>query len=70
LFLHNITCSFNKKINKHFNDNLGDINDIKFSLYRLLNFDPNKNSFKLCVYPRMNETILNTTFKFKIGLNM
>jgi hypothetical protein len=45
-FLHSITCSLNKKINKQFNI-ISDTNDVNISLNNLLNFDLIKNYFKL-----------------------
>jgi hypothetical protein len=70
VFLHNVTCFSNKNINKYFNNILDDTNDVSFSLNNFLNFNLIKNYLKSHIFPYMNETILNITFKFIVGLNM
>jgi hypothetical protein len=64
-FLYSVTCSFNKKINKHFNNKLDNTNNVKFSLNSLLDFDLIKNHNKLCIC-----FCTNITFKFMVGLNI
>jgi hypothetical protein len=70
MFLHSVTCLPVKDINKHFIFNLGNTNDIKFSLNNFLNFDLIINYSKSCVFYCANRTILNITFKFIVELNM
>jgi hypothetical protein len=69
-FLHIVIYPLNKEINKHFNINLGDTNDVKFNLNSLLDFNSIKNHIKLRVLFSANRTILDITFKFMAGLNM
>jgi hypothetical protein len=40
MFLHSVTCLSNKNINKHFNNSIGNSNNITFSLNNFLDFDP------------------------------
>jgi hypothetical protein len=68
-FLHNVIYSFNKKINKHFN-NFGNTNIINISFNNLLDFDPIKNHFKSHVFFYTNRIILDITFKFIAEFNM
>jgi hypothetical protein len=70
MFLHSIIYLFNREINKHFITTLDNTNNVKFSLNNFLNFDPIKNYFKSHIFPCMNGTILNITFKFTAELNM
>jgi hypothetical protein len=70
-FLHSVTYLPIKNTNKQFNFNLGDTNDVMFSLNDFLDFDPIKNYFvKSCVFFCTNGTILNITFKFMARHNM
>jgi hypothetical protein len=69
-FLYSVTCSINKKINKYFNNILGDTNDIKSSLNNFLDFNTIKFHYKSHVFPCINGTILDITFKFMVGFNM
>jgi hypothetical protein len=70
-FLHSIICLLIKDKNKHSNFNLGDTNDVIFSLNEILDFDPiNNYYFKSHVYSCMNGTIRDITFKFMAGLNI
>jgi hypothetical protein len=50
-----------KDINKHSIFNIGDTNDIMFSLNNNLDFDPITNYFKSCVFSYTNGTILDIT---------
>jgi hypothetical protein len=68
MFLHSITNLSNKKINKHFDTNLGGTNDVKFSLYNFLDYNPIKIYNKLHVFYCMNRMILDITFKFNTGI--
>jgi hypothetical protein len=61
--LYSITKSFNKNINKYFNFNLGNTDDISISLTKLLDFDSIKNYFKSHVFSWINGIILNITFR-------
>jgi hypothetical protein len=71
VFLHSVTCLPIKNNNKYFNFNLGDTNDVMFSITDFLDFDLNKNYFyKSRVLSYTNGTILNIIFKFTAGLNM
>jgi hypothetical protein len=71
VFLYSITSFSIKNINKHFIFNLGDTNDVKFSLTGFLDFDPIKNySYKSCILSYANGMILDITFKFMAGHNM
>jgi hypothetical protein len=70
-FLHSVTCLPIKDINKQFNFNLGDTNDVMFSLINFLEFDPIKNYlYKSRVLFYANRKILDITFKFMAGHNM
>jgi hypothetical protein len=69
VFLHSITCFSNKKINKHFDIILDNIDDV-ISLSNLLDFDLIKNYLKLHIFPYINRMILDITFKFIAELNM
>jgi hypothetical protein len=62
MFLHSITCLFNKNTNKYYNIKLDDTNDIKFSLNNLLDFDLIKIFLKLYVSFCTNRTILNISY--------
>jgi hypothetical protein len=46
-----------------------DTDDV-INLSNLLDFNPIKNYFKLCIYSYMNGIILDVTFKFSIRSNM
>jgi hypothetical protein len=71
VFLHSVTCLPIKDTNKHFIFNLGDTNDVMFSITNFLDFDPIKNYFyKSRVLSCANETILDITFKFMAGHNI
>jgi hypothetical protein len=61
MFLHNVTCLPIKDNNKHFISNLGDTNDVMFSLNDFLDFNPINNYFKSCVSLCVNRTISNIT---------
>jgi hypothetical protein len=66
-----VTCLPIKDTNKHFSSNLGDTNDIMFSLTDLLDFNLITNYlFKSHVLSCANGTILDITFKFIAGYNM
>jgi hypothetical protein len=69
-FLHSVICLPIKNINKQLINTLDDTDDVKFSLYNILNFDLIKNSFKSCISPCKNGTIFSITFKFIARLNM
>jgi hypothetical protein len=69
-FLHSITCLPIKDINKQFIFNLGDTNNVMFSLNDFLDFNPINNYFKSCIFSCMNGTIQDITFKFMVRLNM
>jgi hypothetical protein len=70
-FLHNVICLPIKDNNKHFIFNLGNTNDVIFSLNDFLDFDPIKIYYcKSRVLSCVNGTILEITFKFMVGLNM
>jgi hypothetical protein len=57
-FLHSVTCLSIKDTNKHFIFNLGDTNDVMFSLTDFLDFDLIKNYFyKSCVLFCINRSI-------------
>jgi hypothetical protein len=71
MFLHNVTCLSIKDTNKHFIFNLGDTNDVMFSLNNFLDFDLNNIYYrKLRVISCMDGTILDITFKFMTRPNM
>jgi hypothetical protein len=69
-FLYSIICFTNKEINKHLYNQLGNTNDIMFSLTNFLDFDPITIFFMSHIYPCINEIILNITFKFTAEFNM
>jgi hypothetical protein len=69
-FLHNVTCSPIKEINKQFNNNLDNTINININLNQTLNFDPIKYYFKSHISSCTNGMILNITFKFMVGLNI
>jgi hypothetical protein len=69
-FLYSVINLSNKKINKHFDATLSDINDVKFNLYNLLDYDPIKTYNNLHVLYYSNGIISNITFKFNTGINM
>jgi hypothetical protein len=58
MFLYSITSFLNKNINKHFSSFSGDTNNITFSLYNILYFNPIKIYAKLHVNFCMNGMIL------------
>jgi hypothetical protein len=70
VFLYSVTRLPIKDTNKHFIFNLGDTNDVMFSLNNFLDFNPINNYFKSRVFPCANGTILDITFKFRTGPNM
>jgi hypothetical protein len=49
---------------------LGDTNDVKFSLYNILDFDLIKNNFKSRIFSCKNRMIFSSTFKFIARLNI
>jgi hypothetical protein len=69
-FLHSVTHLPIKDTNKHFIFNLGDTNDVMFSLNDFLDFNPINNYFKSRVLSCTNGTIQDIIFKFRTGLNM
>jgi hypothetical protein len=69
-FLRSVTCIPIKDINKHFIFDLGDTNDVMFSLNSFLDLNPINNHHKSRVLSCMNGIIHDITFKFKTGLNM
>jgi hypothetical protein len=69
-FLHSVTHLPIKDNNKHFIFNLGDINDVIFSLNGFLDFNPINNYFKSRVFSCTNGTIQDITFKFRTRSNM
>jgi hypothetical protein len=69
-FLHSITHLPIKDTNKHFIFNIGDTNDVMFSLTDFLDSDPIKSYFKSHVLSCTNGTIQDITFKFTTELNM
>jgi hypothetical protein len=69
-FLHSVTHLPIKDTNKHFIFNLGDTNDVMFSLNDFLDFNPINNYFKSRILSCTNGTIQDITFKFRTGLNM
>jgi hypothetical protein len=69
-FLHNVICLSDMEINKHYNKFLSDTIDVKFSLYKYLDFNSTSNQFKSRILLSKNGTISNITFKFIAGYNM
>jgi hypothetical protein len=71
VFLYSVTHLPIKDINKHFIFNLGDTNNVNFSLHNLLNYNPTNKFFcKSRVLFCTNEIIFDITFKFMAGLDM
>jgi hypothetical protein len=70
VFLHSITHLPIKDTNKHLIFNLGDTNDVMFSLTDFLDFDPIKSYYKSRVLSCTNGKIQDITFKFIVELNM
>jgi hypothetical protein len=70
-FLHSVMYLPIKDTNKQFIFNLGDTNDVMFSLTEFLEFDPIKNYlYKSRVLSCINRIIMDITFKFMAGHNM
>jgi hypothetical protein len=69
-FLHSVTSLPIKDNNKYFIFNLGDTNNVMFSLTDFLNFDLIKSYYKSRVLSCTNGTIHDITFKFRTGPNI
>jgi hypothetical protein len=69
-FLHSVTCLPIKKIINNFSFQLGDTNNVIFSLNEFLDFNPINLYFKLRVLSYTNGTIQDITFKFRTRINM
>jgi hypothetical protein len=68
-FLHNVTCLPIKEIINNSSFQLGDTNDVIFSLNEFLDFNPINLYSKSRVLSRTNGTIQDITFKFRTRLN-